>query len=152
ILNEPHLGIELPKKKQKIIIDFSSPNIAKELHVGHLRSTIIGDCLARLFEFLEQDVLRLNHIGDWGTQFGMLIAYMKEAVPEVLKDEKATTLETLMQWYRAAKKRFDEEPDFKKRAQLEVVRLQSGDKESIFAWKSICDISRAAFQEIYQLL
>jgi arginyl-tRNA synthetase len=151
-LHDRLTGASLPQKKQRIIVEFSSPNVAKELHVGHIRSTIIGDCLARLFEFLEQDVLRLNHIGDWGTQFGMLIAYMKEAAPEVLKGEKATTLEMLMQWYRAAKKRFDEEPDFKKRAQLEVVRLQSGDQESVFAWKSICDISRAAFQEIYDLL
>jgi arginyl-tRNA synthetase len=148
-------GASLPQKRQRIIVEFSSPNVAKELHVGHIRSTIIGDCLARLFEFLEQDVLRLNHSGDWGTQFGMLIAYMKEAAPEaleVLKGKKEAELETLMQWYRAAKKRFDEEPEFKKRAQLEVVRLQSGDKESMFAWKSICDISRAAFQEIYDLL
>lgn len=151
-LNDPLCGASLPLKKQRIIIDFSSPNVAKELHVGHIRSTIIGDSLARLFEFLKQDVLRLNHIGDWGTQFGMLITYMKEAAPNVLKGEEETTLESLMQWYRAAKKRFDEEPDFKKSSQLEVVRLQSGEKDALFAWKAICDVSRKAFQEIYDLL
>jgi len=151
-LRDRLLGAFPPKKRERIIVEFSSPNVAKELHVGHIRSTIIGDCLARLFEFLEQDVLRLNHIGDWGTQFGMLITYMKESAPEVLKRESGSTLQSLMQWYRAAKKRFDEDADFKKRAQGEVVRLQSGDKDSLFAWKAICDISRIGFQEIYDLL
>jgi arginyl-tRNA synthetase len=151
-LHDRLCGASLPKKRQKVVVEFSSPNVAKELHVGHIRSTIIGDCLARLFEFLQHDVLRLNHIGDWGTQFGMLITYMKEAAPQVLKGEEETTLGALMEWYRAAKKRFDEDANFKKRAQLEVVRLQSGDKDTLYAWKSICDISRTAFQEIYDLL
>ncbi|MBM3183729.1 MAG: arginine--tRNA ligase, partial [Chlamydiae bacterium] len=151
-LKDPLIGASAFSPKQRVIVEFSSPNVAKELHVGHIRSTIIGDCLARLFEFLKQDVLRLNHIGDWGTQFGMLITYMKEAAPNVLNGKEATTLEALMQWYRASKKRFDEDPDFKKRAQLEVVSLQGGDKEALHAWKLICDISRKAFQEIYNLL
>jgi arginyl-tRNA synthetase len=145
-LHDRYLGASFLKKRERVVIDFSSPNVAKELHVGHIRSTIIGDSLARLFEFLGQDVLRLNHIGDWGTQFGMLIAYMSE------NGLKEATLETLMQWYRAAKIRFDEDADFKRKAQLEVVRLQSGDKEALAAWKSICNISRKAFQEIYDLL
>ncbi len=126
--------------------------MAKELHVGHIRSTIIGDCLARLFEFYQQEVLRLNHIGDWGTQFGMLIVYMKEFHPAVLKEEEPTDLNSLMKWYRAAKKRFDNDPDFKKNAQLQVVKLQSGDKEALQAWKLICDVSRKGFQEIYDLM
>lgn len=151
ILHDPRLGAGVAKKK-RIIVEFSSPNVAKELHVGHIRSTIIGDSLARLFEFLGHEVIRLNHIGDWGTQFGMLITYMFDAVPEVLKGEKPTDLQSLMQWYRAAKKRFDEEPDFKKRSQLEVVKLQSGDSAALKAWKLICDISRKGFQEIYDLL
>jgi len=145
-LHDPFLGAPRPSHKKKIIVEFSSPNVAKELHVGHIRSTIIGDCLARLFEFLGQDVLRLNHIGDWGTQFGMLIAYMKE------KKCKATDLEELMQWYRAAKKQFDDDADFKKRAQREVVRLQAEDPESMHAWRLICEISRRGFQKIYDLL
>ena len=78
LLRDSHLGIDLPETPERIIIDFSSPNVAKEMHVGHLRSTIIGDSLARLFEYLGHDVLRHNHIGDWGTAFGMLIAYMEE--------------------------------------------------------------------------
>jgi arginyl-tRNA synthetase len=151
-LGDPLLGASPPRKRKRIIVEFSGPNVAKELHVGHIRSTIVGDCLARLFEFLGQDVLRLNHIGDWGTQFGMLITYMKESAPGVLSGEEPTRLEFLMKWYRAAKQRFDQEPDFKKRAQMEVVRLQSGDAEAIRAWKLICDVSRIGFQEIYDLL
>lgn len=151
-LTDPLLGACPPAKKQKIIVEFSSPNIAKELHVGHIRSTIIGDCLARLFEFLQQEVLRLNHIGDWGTQFGMLITYMKECAPQVLKGEEKTDLQALMGWYRAAKKQFDADADFKKRSQLEVVRLQAGESEAMRAWKIICDVSRKGFQEIYDLM
>jgi len=151
-LHDPLLGASPPDKQQKIIVEFSSPNVAKELHVGHIRSTIIGDCIARLFEFLGHNVLRLNHIGDWGTQFGMLITYMKESAPAVLSGLEATDLESLMKWYRAAKQKFDEDPDFKKRSQLEVVRLQSGEQEAIRSWQLICDISRKGFQEIYTLL
>ncbi len=152
LLRDSHLGIDLPIYPQRIIIDFSSPNIAKEMHVGHLRSTIIGDSLARLFEYLGHDVVRHNHIGDWGTAFGMLIAYMKEEVPQVLTGEQKTDLSHLVQWYRASKKCFDEDPTFKRKAQLEVVALQQGQKEARQAWEIICDISRQAYQEIYDLL
>lgn len=133
---------------QRIVIDFSSPNIAKEMHVGHLRSTIIGDCLARLFETLGNDVLRLNHIGDWGTAFGMLIAYLKEQKPDLEK----SVLSDLTLWYRTAKERFDSDAAFKKQSQLQVVALQSGEKEARELWKRICAISSAAYQEIYDLL
>jgi len=153
-LKQPHFGITLPSggEKEKIVIDFSSPNTAKEMHVGHLRSTIIGDCLARLFEFLGHDVLRLNHIGDWGTSFGMLIAYMKEQEPDVISGKKETDLLHLMHCYKAAKARFDSDSDFKKCSQLEVVQLQGGNAKSLKAWAIICDISRKAYQEIYDLL
>lgn len=152
VLDEPHLGIELPKKKQRIVVDFSSPNVAKEMHVGHLRSTIIGDSLARLFEFLGHDVLRLNHLGDWGTAFGMLIAYMKEQAPEVLKGNQQTDLTHLVKWYKESKQQFDADADFKRRSQREVVELQKGSPTSLQAWHIICDISRKAYQEIYDLL
>lgn len=151
-LFDPLLGAAPPPRKEKVIVEFSSPNVAKELHVGHIRSTIIGDCLARLFEFLGYDVLRLNHIGDWGTQFGMLIAYMQERAPQVLQGTENAHLDALMTWYRAAKQQFDQDAEFKKRAQLEVVRLQSGKPDAMHAWKIICDISRKGFQEIYDLL
>lgn len=152
VLHSKHLAIDFPEKPERIIIDFSSPNIAKEMHVGHLRSTIIGDSLARLFEFLGHNVLRLNHVGDWGTSFGMLIAYMKEHDPEVLTGKNTTDLTALVNWYRDSKKLFDQDAAFKKVSQLEVVKLQSGDLESIRSWKIICDISRKAYQEIYDFL
>jgi len=152
LLRDPHLGIDLPKSSKRIIIDFSSPNVAKEMHVGHLRSTIIGDCLARTFEYLGFDVVRHNHIGDWGTAFGMLIAFMKEAAPQVISGHQKTDLTQLVEWYRASKKRFDENSEFKRKAQLEVVSLQQGNQEARKAWEIICDISRKAYQEIYDLL
>lgn len=152
MLKQQHLGIDYPDYPQRIIIDFSSPNTAKEMHVGHLRSTIIGDCLARLFEFLGHDVLRLNHIGDWGTAFGMLIAYIKEHAPQVLQVKQNTHLTELVSWYKNAKQQFDTDPDFKKKSQLEVVALQSGDEQALKAWEIICEISRRAYQEIYDLL
>ena len=152
IIRDPHLAVDPPEKKQRIIVEFSSPNTAKELHVGHLRSTIIGDSLARLFEFLGHDVLRLNHIGDWGTQFGMLIAYIKEVSPEVIQGKKHADLPQLMTWYRASKQKFDADPPFKKKAQLEVVALQGGDSAALAAWKIMCEISSVGYQEIYDLM
>lgn len=152
MVRDPRLNIPLPDQKKRILVEFSSPNIAKEMHVGHLRSTIIGDALARLFEFLGHDVIRLNHVGDWGTAFGMLIAYMKEEVPDVLQGRKKTDLPSLMNWYRTSKKRFDEDEAFKLSARQAVVALQGGDEEAKQAWEIICDISRKAFQEVYDLL
>lgn len=143
-----------PKQKQneKIIVDFSSPNIAKELHVGHLRSTIIGDCLARLFEFQGYEVKRLNHMGDWGTQFGMLIAYIKEHAPDAFTGQKECLLSDLMNWYKAAKAKFDADPEFKMRSQAEVGKLQGGDPASLETWKAIVEISKRSYKEIYRLL
>lgn len=152
MLVSPNLGFCKLAIPQRLIIDFSAPNTAKEMHVGHLRSSIIGDCLARLFEFLGYDVLRLNHIGDWGTAFGMLITYMKEQAPEVVSGEQSTDLTHLSAWYKASKQRFDTSPEFKKKSQLEVVELQRGDQQALNAWKIICDISRQAYQVIYDLL
>lgn len=141
-----------PITRQRVVVDFSSPNVAKEMHVGHLRSTIIGDCLARLFAYLGHDVLRLNHIGDWGTSFGMLIAYIKQFDNDILVVNKEVSLTTLVSYYKAAKKKFDEEADFRKSSQLEVVALQRGEPNALHAWQIICTISRHAYQEIYDLL
>lgn len=151
-LTDERLGVALPEKREKIVVDFSCPNIAKEMHVGHLRSTIIGDSIARLFEFLGHDVLRLNHIGDWGTAFGMLIAYMRKEVPEVIQGNIEADLPSLMEWYKASKKRFDEDEAFKTEARLSIVALQQGDKESLRAWRKICEISRKGYGEVYKLL
>lgn len=150
-LQDPVLAVRATKK-QKIVVDFSSPNIAKEMHVGHLRSTIIGDSLARIFEFLGHDVVRLNHVGDWGTSFGMLIAYIKENSGQVLERTDQITLSELVQFYKESKALFDADANFKKRAQLQVVALQNGEEESLRIWNVICEISRRAYQEIYNLL
>jgi arginyl-tRNA synthetase len=151
-MQAPQLGVPTPSHPQKIVIDFSSPNTAKEMHVGHLRSTILGDALARIFEFLGMDVLRLNHIGDWGTSFGMLIAYMKEHAQGVLSGQHKADLAALVAWYKQAKAMFDMDLAFRKRAQLEVVALQGGDPEARKAWELICEISRKDYQKIYDLL
>ncbi len=145
------LGAKQSSNRDKVIVEFSSPNIAKELHVGHLRSTIIGDCIARLLEFLSYDVLRLNHIGDWGTQFGMLIAYIKLKHPTFMQSNDFD-LTMLTKLYKNAKQLFDEDGNFKKDSQLEVVRLQAGKKESMNIWQAICNVSRKAFKEIYDIL
>lgn len=148
MLSDKKLGIEMSKPSSTIIVEFSSPNVAKELHVGHLRSTIIGDSLARLFEFLGYRVIRLNHVGDWGTQFGMLLAFIKE--------KKITyrdlTIQQLLQIYQAAKQEFDNNANFKNQARTDVIDLQREDPKSIEIWKSICEVSRKAYQEIYDLL
>ncbi|MEL7431942.1 MAG: arginine--tRNA ligase [Chlamydiota bacterium] len=150
LLSDPKCLVSCAEKK-RVIVEFSSPNIAKELHVGHLRSTIIGESLARLFTFQGHDVLRLNHIGDWGTQFGMLIAYIRAHVTEN-RWASAPSLEDLMHWYKKAKALFDEDEHFRKESQLAVVALQQGDTGSIEVWKDICAVSRKAYEEIYSLL
>lgn len=149
---DERLGIAPIANPQRVVVDFSSPNIAKEMHVGHLRSTIIGDCLARVLEFQGHDVLRLNHVGDWGTQFGMLITYLKEVCPEALTTSKALDLGDLVAFYKQAKQRFDEDEAFRDRAREEVVTLQAQDPDSIKAWTLLCDQSRREFAKIYQIL
>ncbi|CAH2093131.1 unnamed protein product [Euphydryas editha] len=139
-----------PVKKEKVIVDFSSPNIAKEMHVGHLRSTIIGDSICRVLEFLNHDVLRLNHLGDWGTQFGMLIAHLQDMFPNY--KTHSPPISDLQAFYKESKKRFDEDEEFKKRAYSCVVQLQSGQTDYIAAWKLICEVSRQEFQKIYDRL
>lgn len=152
IQRDTRLGILTTKNSQRVIVDFSSPNIAKEMHVGHLRSTIIGDCIARILEFQGEDVLRLNHVGDWGTQFGMLIAYLREVHPEALTTANALDLGDLVTFYKQAKKRFDEDETFQEIARNEVVKLQSGAEDSRRAWQLLCEQSRREFQVIYDRL
>lgn len=150
--SDRRLGVAPVKEPQRTIVDFSSPNIAKEMHVGHLRSTIIGDAIARILEFLGHEVLRLNHVGDWGTQFGMLITYLGEAYPDALTQADALDLGDLVAFYKKAKQRFDEDSDFQTRARQAVVKLQGGDRESLQAWKLLCDQSRREFQTLYDRL
>jgi arginyl-tRNA synthetase len=149
---DQRLGVAVATQPQRVAVDFSSPNIAKEMHVGHLRSTILGDCLARVLEFRGHDVLRLNHVGDWGTQFGMLILYLREAYPQALITADALDLGDLVVLYKQAKKRFDEDAEFQAAARTEVVKLQAKNPDSIKAWNLLCDQSRREFQVIYDRL
>ncbi len=151
-LGDARLGIEPTKTPMRIVVDFSSPNIAKEMHVGHLRSTIIGDAIARILEFQGHTVLRLNHVGDWGTQFGMLITHLRTAHPDALTQPDALDLGDLVSFYKQAKQRFDLEPDFQTASREAVVKLQQGDLESRQAWELLCQQSRREFQKIYDLL
>ncbi|MBE9076745.1 arginine--tRNA ligase [Romeria aff. gracilis LEGE 07310] len=146
------LAVEAVKQPQKVIVDFSSPNIAKEMHVGHLRSTIIGDSLARTLAFLGHDVLRLNHVGDWGTQFGMLITHLRQVCPEALTSSEAVDLGDLVAFYKEAKQRFDQDEAFKAASREAVVELQSGGEEALRAWQILCEQSRREFQKIYDRL
>jgi len=137
---------------KKVIVDFSSPNIAKEMHVGHLRSTIIGDSISRIFELRGYDVLRINHVGDWGTQFGMLIAYLKDEYPEYLNNISEIDIGDLVSFYKKSKIKFDNQAEFQRKAREEVVKLQNGNNDSIAAWKLLCNQSRKEFDLIYKVL
>ena len=136
--------------KSKILVDFSSPNVAKNLHVGHLRSTIIGDTISRLFEYLGHDVLRVNHVGDFGTQFGMLIQHLFDVAPDFQTNPPDIT--NLQKFYQESKKRFDKEPEFKDNAYQKTVLLQKDDPDVVAGWKLICDISRKSYNKLYEQL
>ena len=146
-LADAKLGVRKAGPAQRVVVDLSAPNLAKEMHVGHLRSTIIGDGVARVLEFLGDTVIRQNHVGDWGTQFGMLLAYMQEN-PAAAESELAD----LENFYRAAKKRFDESPEFADRARELVVQLQAGDAECLRLWHRFNDISLSHCQALYDRL
>ncbi|HDL5120188.1 TPA: arginine--tRNA ligase, partial [Mannheimia haemolytica] len=134
---------------QTIVIDYSSPNVAKEMHVGHLRSTIIGDAVVRTLAFLGNNVIRANHVGDWGTQFGMLIAYLEKMENEHASEMELSDLEA---FYRAAKEHYDSDEAFAEKARNYVVKLQSGDKYCLTMWKKLVDITMHHNQENYNRL
>jgi len=150
-LQKAHLNSRLSIDKNphpvKTVVDYSSPNMAKQMHVGHLRSTIIGDTLATLFGFLGDEVIRQNHIGDWGTQFGMLIAYL-----EVSGEDAYSSLGDLEEFYKNAKIKFDSDPDFADMAREYVVRLQSGDTHCLKLWQQFIDVSLGHCEEVYHRL
>lgn len=146
-LADDKLAVRKSSPAQRVVVDLSSPNLAKEMHVGHLRSTIIGDGVARVLEFLGDTVIRQNHVGDWGTQFGMLLAYLEEN-PAAAESE----LSDLEQFYRAAKKRFDDSAEFADRARELVVQLQAGDENCLRLWNRFNDISLSHCQKVYDRL
>ena len=142
------LNIEKTATPNTVVIDYSSPNLAKEMHVGHLRSSIIGDSISRVLEFLGHKVIRQNHVGDWGTQFGMLVAYLVEQQ----KDNAEFKLADLEQFYRNAKIRFDEDAAFADLAREYVVKLQSGDEAVLALWRQFVEISLQHAEEVYAKL
>lgn len=148
-LQDEHLGIARNSKPQTIVIDYSSPNLAKEMHVGHLRSSIIGDSLNRVLTFLGHKVIAQNHVGDWGTQFGMLVAYLIEQQQNGRADLELADLE---QFYRNAKVRFDEDKNFADTARDYVVKLQSGDASVLVLWQQFVQTSLQHAQAVYKKL
>ncbi len=152
IAADSRLGIPTVQHPQRVVVDYPSPNIAKEMHVGHLRPAVIGECLARVLEFLGHDVLRVSHVGDWGTPFGMLIAHLRSQYPTALDADNDLSLGELSMFYREAKQRFDADEAFQDAARLAVVQLQAGDAETLKAWKIVCDLSKRSYRLIYDLM
>jgi arginyl-tRNA synthetase len=153
-LADPRLGVGEPLAGERIVIDYSAPNIAKEMHVGHLRTTVIGDALARLGAFLGAEVIRQNHVGDWGTQFGMLIAYLEEH-PDFgpgADETGSAAVARLTRLYQAASAAFKSDPEFAARAHAKVVAFQSGDEAALAVWREIVEESKRYFTEVYDLL
>ena len=146
-LQSDRLNISIRAEPMKVIVDYSGPNMAKQMHVGHIRSTIIGDTLANLLTFLGDDVIRQNHIGDWGTQFGMLIAYL-----EMKGEDGSVSLKDLEQFYKDAKAEFDADENFADKAREYVVKIQSGDTHCLELWKKFIDISLGHCEEVYEKL
>lgn len=147
-LQSERLGVTKPQA-QTIVVDYSAPNVAKEMHVGHLRSTIIGDASVRTLEFLGHKVIRANHVGDWGTQFGMLIAYLEKQQQENAGEMVLADLEG---FYREAKKHYDEDEAFAERARSYVVKLQGGDQYFLQMWRKLVDITMSQNQITYDRL
>lgn len=145
-----HLDIDKVDSPEVVVVDYSSPNLAKEMHVGHLRSTVIGDAVVRTLEFLGHTVVRQNHVGDWGTQFGMLLAYMERLRAE--NSEISMALSDLETFYRAAKTCFDDDEAFAKRARELVVELQSGNEDCLVLWDEFINISLTHCEETYKML
>ncbi|UTW45540.1 arginine--tRNA ligase [bacterium SCSIO 12696] len=149
LCGDQRLGIA-EQTAQTVVVDYSAPNLAKEMHVGHLRSTIIGDAVVRALEFLGHNVIRQNHMGDWGTQFGMLIAELEEQLGEGEQAELA--LKDLESFYQQSKKHFDDDEAFAQKARDYVVKLQGGDEHCLKLWQQFIDISVQHSEEIYRAL
>ncbi|QCI18793.1 arginine--tRNA ligase [Buchnera aphidicola] len=152
VFTSSRLGIKHVYPKKRIVIDYSSPNIAKEMHIGHLRSTIIGDVTVRALEFLGHHVIRANHIGDWGTQFGMLIAYLKYKQTENKLKKNLISLKEIEKFYCKSKKKYDSDKNFEKQSKKYVVKLQNGDKNCFFIWKKLVSITMNYNYKIYKKL
>ncbi|MEP0842613.1 MAG: arginine--tRNA ligase [Phycisphaerae bacterium] len=150
--DEDRLGIEPTAEPQRVVVDYSSPNIAKQMHVGHFRATIIGDAIVRILDFEGHRVIRQNHVGDWGTQFGMLIAHLRDRHPEALAHPDRTHVQDLEAFYREAHQRDREDPVFAERARAAVVALHNGEPETVRAWQYIVAESRNHYEPVYRRL
>jgi arginyl-tRNA synthetase len=157
---DARLGVPLAATKERVVVDYSAPNVAKEMHVGHLRTTVIGDALARLFEFAGHEVIRQNHIGDWGTPFGMLIEHLfdkegtwgAQAADAGQGSAGQLDIGDFNTFYREARVKFDADPKFAERARQRVVMLQAGDAPTLERWRQLVGVSRRYFADIYERL
>jgi arginyl-tRNA synthetase len=150
MLSDPRLGLAPAANPQTVVVEYSSPNVAKEMHVGHLRTTIVGDAIARVLEFAGHRVIRDNHVGDWGTPFGMLIEHLLDVGADSAEAALLTTDPNA--FYQAARRKFENEPAFTERARSRLVRLQAGDPDTLAIWQRLVDISREYLHQVYTRL
>lgn len=150
-LEDARLGVPVTAAPQKVVVEYSSPNVAKEMHVGHLRTTIVGDAIARILDFLGHDVVRDNHVGDWGTPFGMLIEHLLD-LGEDAAARGDSSVSDLTAFYQAARAKFDGDEGFADRSRRRVVALQAGDPETLRLWNVLVDVSKKYFNSVYGLL
>jgi arginyl-tRNA synthetase len=150
MLSDPRLGLAPVASPQTVVVEYSSPNVAKEMHVGHLRTTIVGDAIARVLDFAGHRVIRDNHVGDWGTPFGMLIEHLLDVGADSAEAALLTTDPNA--FYQAARRKFENEPAFTERARSRLVRLQAGDPDTLAIWQRLVDISREYLHQVYTRL
>src|SRR4051794_32449720 len=148
LVGDDRAGVDLAARKELVVVDYSAPNVAKQMHVGHLRSTIIGDALAHVYEHLGHQLDRVNHLGDWGAQFGMLLVHLEDTH----RADPDARLDDVESFYRAANARDKEDADFHERARHRVVELQGGEPAARAAWRELVDWTRRDNQVVYDLL
>ncbi|XVQ10349.1 arginine--tRNA ligase [Spirillospora sp. CA-255316] len=151
VLEDDRLAVPPVEAPQKVVVEYSSPNVAKEMHVGHLRTTIVGDAIARILEFLGHEVIRDNHVGDWGTPFGMLIEHLLDLGEDAAARDDSSVSD-LTAFYQAARAKFDADEEFAERSRRRVVALQAGDPETLRLWQILVDVSKRYFNTVYERL
>ncbi len=149
-LGDPRLGVALASPAQRVVVDYSSPNVAREMHVGHLRTTVVGDAVVRVLEYLGHSVIRANHIGDWGTQFGMLLEHLLDVGEEAAYAQLAAG--EINAFYQAANATFTADPEFAERSRRRVVALQAGDPDTLRLWTMLINDTKKYYNTIYALL
>jgi arginyl-tRNA synthetase len=150
LLEDLRLGVPVADPAQNVVVDYSSPNVSKEMHVGHLRTTVVGDAIVRILEYLGHDVIRANHLGDWGTQFGLLIEHLLDVGEDTARQQLSAG--EINAFYQAARVKFDSDPAFADRSRHRVVLLQGGDKETLRLWQALVDDSKQYYNTIYRRL